>query len=170
MRSVGKAIVAGFALIGVVSSVQYLRGQSTTPLQNATVVHIGIMVNDIEKTSRMFQEAFGVTVPTAREVGPLPLLPGTPDAASSKVKFVQFKIGDVTMEMIQPVAGPGPHRDHIDKFGQGLQHLAFTVQDPKSTIQYLVARGGKQTMSNYVDLKDTFGFTAEIMGPPRPPQ
>ncbi|MBM3779000.1 MAG: hypothetical protein FJW23_12345 [Acidimicrobiia bacterium] len=167
MRNVGKAIVTVFAVIGVVSSVQHLRGQSAAPLQSATLTHIGIMVNDMEKTSRIFQEVFGVTVPAAREVGPLPLLPGTPNAEASKVRFVQFKVGDTTMELIQPVAGPGPHRDHIDKFGQGLQHLAFAVPDPKAAIQALVDRGGKHTMSSYVDLKDSLGFTAEISGPPR---
>jgi hypothetical protein len=89
------------------------------------------------------------------------------DAASAKVKFAQFKIGDITFEMIEPVAGPGPHMDHIDKSGQGLQHIVFTMPDAKGAIDALVARGGSLTMSNYVDMKDPLGFTAEIAGPPQ---
>ena len=167
MRVIAKGIVVMFAMIGVVASIQQVRGQSASPLSEAKVTHIGIMVNDIEKTSKMFEEVFGATVPKAFEFGPLPLPPGVADAASSKVKFATFKIGDIMFEMIEPVAGPGPHRDHIDKFGQGLQHIAFSVPDAKGAIDALVARGGSLTMSGYVDMKDLLGFTAEIAGPPQ---
>jgi methylmalonyl-CoA/ethylmalonyl-CoA epimerase len=166
MRVFAKGIVVVFAMIGVFASIQQVRGQGGSPMQGATVSHIGIMVTDIEKTSQMFRDVFGSTVPKAFEVGPLPLPAGTADAASSKVKFVQFQLGNLTIEMIEPTAGPGPHKDHIDQFGQGLQHIAFTVKDAPGAIKYLVAQGGKLTMANYVDLKDTLGFTAEIAGPP----
>lgn len=167
MRSVLKVLVVAFAIIGVVSTVQVLRGQEGAPLAGAGVAHVGIMVTDMAKTVKAFEEAFGVTVPAAKEVGPLPLLAGTPNAATSKVAFTQVTFGSTVFEFIQPLAGPGPHRDHIDKFGQGLQHIAFTVKDPKATITRLVAFGGKQTMANYVDLKDQLGFTAELLGQPR---
>lgn len=167
MRLLVKSVVAVFAVIGVFATIQELRGQGVSPLEGATVAHIGIMVTDMDKVSKAFQDTFGVPVPSAREVGPLPLIAGTPDADKSRVKFAQVAFGNTVIEFIQPVAGPGPHREHIDKFGQGLQHLALTVKDPKAAIAHLTSRGGKQTMSNYVDLKDVVGFTVEVLGPPR---
>ena len=89
-----------------------------------------------------------------------------PDASKSRVKFDQFRIGNMTIELIQPVAGPGPHRDHLDRFGQGLQHLAFNVKDQKTAIDYLVSKGGKWTMAPYVDMKDILGFTLELRTAP----
>ena len=167
MRLVGKSLVVIFAMIGVMASVQHLRGQGTSPLGGAVPVHIGIMVNDIDATTKLFGEVFGIEIPEAREVGPLPLPPGTPGAADSRVKFVGgVKVGNLEVEFIEPTRGPGPHRDHIDAFGQGLQHVAFQVKDPDAVRAYLLERGGKLTMGNYVDMKDQLGFTVEILGMP----
>ena len=167
MRLVGKSLVAIFAMIGIMVSVQHLRGQSTSPLDEAIPVHIGIMVNDIDATTKLFGEVFGVEIPPAREVGPLPLPADTPGAADSRVKFAGgIKIGNLEVEFIEPTRGPGPHRDHIDAFGQGLQHIAFQVKDPDAVKAYLLERGGKLTMANYVDMKDQLGFTVEILGMP----
>ena len=168
MRLFGKGLVVVFAMIGVMASVQHLRGQGASPLDGAAFGHVGIMVTDIDATTKLFAEVFGTPPAKAIEVGPLPLVPGTPNAADSKVKFAQTKVGNLVVEFIQPVAGPGPHADHVKNFGQGLQHLAFNVKDPAATIAYLQTKGGKLTMANYVDMKDSLGFTFEIAGMPKP--
>ena len=167
MRLVGKSLVVIFAMIGIMASVQHLRSQSTSPLDEAIPVHIGIMVNDIDATTKLFGEVFGIEIPPAREVGPLPLPADTPGAADSRVKFAGgIKVGNLEVEFIEPTRGPGPHRDHIDAFGQGLQHIAFQVKDPDAVKAYLLERGGTLTMANYVDMKDQLGFTVEILGMP----
>ena len=170
MKTLGKSILAVFAIIGVIASIQQLRGQSATPLEGATISHVGIIVNDIDKTVRLFEEVFGIMVPKAREVGPLTFPTDVPGSANSRVKYTMAKVENLTIELIQPISGPGPHRDHLDKFGQGLQHIAFSVKDPQGAIRYLQSKGGKRTMSSYVDLKDQLGFTAEITGMPRSAQ
>lgn len=166
-----KTVVALFAIIGVITSVQQLRGQSATPLQGATLDHVGIVTKDVDKTVRMFEETFGITIPTAKETGPI-LLPGdAPGTAKHKVKFTRAQIGNFTVELIEPTAGAGPHREHLDKFGQGMHHIAFKVQDTQKVVTYLQGKGGKMTMLNlYVDMKEQLGFTPEVFGPPRPAQ
>jgi catechol 2,3-dioxygenase-like lactoylglutathione lyase family enzyme len=158
-----------FAVVGVVASIQQLRGQSASPLAGATVAHVGIVVKDLDKAVRLIEQTFGVTVPPARlaPIGRLIVPADEPGGVESRVKFTAVQIGGISLEMIEPVSGHGPHADHLAKFGQGLQHVAFTVRDPTAAIDHLKAMGGKQTMSNYVDLKDLLGFTAEISGPPR---
>jgi methylmalonyl-CoA/ethylmalonyl-CoA epimerase len=138
-----------------------------TPMSNAVITHIGLIVPDIDKTSRAFSEIFGVEAPKAEEFGPLTFpVNSPPNAASSRVRFNHFTIGNMTIELIQPTAGPGPHRDHLDKFGLSLHHLAFNIKDQKTGIDYLVSKGGRWTIAPYVDMRDILGFTAELRTAP----
>lgn len=166
VRTVGKTVVVMFAVLGVVLSVKELRAQAAAPLSGFALAHIGIIVTDVNKMIPLYEEAFGIKIPPATEYGPLSVPPGTPGAATSKVRMAQFKIGDTVFELLQPLSGPGPHRDHLDKVGQGLQHIAFKVNDPTAAVKYLLTRGGKRTLRPYVDMKDQLGFTAEIVDAP----
>src|SRR5262249_37743767 len=159
-RTLGKSIVVMFAVIGLVLSIQQLRGQSASPLAGAKVAHVGIIVADLDKTIAQLQDIFGVTIPPGRlvPIGTLLVPADQPGSVNSKVKFTAVEIAGLSLELLEPVSGPGPHADHLAKFGQGVQHIAFTVNDPKAAIDYLVKKGGKQTMSNYVDLKNVLGF------------
>ena len=159
-----KTIVVAFALIGVTSSMRAVRGQSDSPLDGVSIAHIGIIVHDIDATSRIFEEIFGVDVPMVMEYGPLRFHTTVPGSDESLVKVVHFTLGELTLELIEPVRGPGPHQDHLDRFGQGLQHIAFDGVGGREleTIRFLEGKGGKRTMVNYVDLKDVLGFTAEV--------
>lgn len=139
---------------------------NASPLSGATIAHVGIVARDIDKTGQQFSDVFGITVPRAAEVGPLPFPANAPaDATSTRLKYSQFAIGQMTFELLQQTAGHGPLRDHVEKFGQGLHHLSFTLKDPKAGIDYLVARGGTWTMAPYVDMRDVLGFTVEILAP-----
>ena len=169
MRSIGKSIVAVFAVIGVIASVQQLRGQSTSPFEGSAVGHVGIIVNDMDKTLKVFEQVFGVAPGAAREVGPIPVI-GYGDNTNTRVKFIQVTFGGTVFEFIQPVSGPGPHKEHLDKFGQGLQHIAFNVKDPKAATVFLQGMGVRQTMGNYFDMKEQLGFTFELAGFPKPKQ
>lgn len=169
MRLLGKSVVVMFAAIGVIASIQQLRGQGGTPLNGVTLDHIGLVTKDVDKTVKIFEQAFGITVPAAKPTGPL-LLPGeAPGTAQYRVKFTRAQIGALTIELIEPLAGTGPHRDHLDKYGQGMHHIAFFVKDAPGVLTYLQGMGGKLTLPNlYVDMKDQLGFTFEVTAPPRP--
>ena len=43
-RTFGRGIVVIFAVIGLIASVQQLRGQSATPMAGFAVTHVGIIV------------------------------------------------------------------------------------------------------------------------------
>lgn len=161
-------IVVVFAIIGVVASVRELTGQNAGPMAGAVAMHVGIMVHeDVDQTAKRFQEVFGVTVPPARASGPIswPDNPAGPGVQWS-VKLTSFPLGGLTIELVEPVSGPGPHRAHLDRFGQGLHHIAFGVDDPKSAFAFLRSKGGTQVSSTYVDMKDLLGFTVEPMARP----
>ena len=165
-RTFGKGIVVIFAVIGLIASVQRLRGQSATPMAGFAVTHVGIIVRDMDKTIQYFEEIFGIDVPAPTEFGPLSLPADVPGREQSRVKIVQFKLGDLSIELLQPLRGPGPHRDHLEKFGQGLHHIAFSVKNLESTIGFLLSKGGKRTLRGYADLKEQLGFTVELSQTP----
>jgi catechol 2,3-dioxygenase-like lactoylglutathione lyase family enzyme len=166
VRTIGKGVIVVFAIIGVVLSIRELAGQTPAPLAGFTVNHIGIIVSDIDKTIALYEEAFGIKIPPPQVASPLSVPPGTPNAANSKSRFVQFKVGDTAFELLQPISGPGPHDDHLRRFGQGLQHIAIKVDDPAGAIKYLLSKGGTRTLRGYVDSKEQLGFSAEIAGAP----
>ena len=161
------AIITVFALIGVVASVQRLVGQNDSPLDGAVTTHVGVIVHDIDETARVFEDVLGVTVPPAREAGPISW-PGNPAGPVEwHLKLTSFQLGSLTIELVEPVTGPGPHQAHLDQFGQGLHHIAFGVADREAAFAYLRGKGGTQTSSTYVDFKDLLGFTVEVAPAPR---
>ena len=89
MRRVGRVLAVIFALVGAVVTIEQLRAQAPapTPMTTVAVPHVGIIVADIDKASRAFEEVFGINVPKPLDVGPL-VFRGTPpaDAAASRLK------------------------------------------------------------------------------------
>jgi methylmalonyl-CoA/ethylmalonyl-CoA epimerase len=165
IRAVVRAFVVVMAVVGVVSSVRQLAAQNRAPMADPTINHVGIIVRDIKKTTQMFEEAFGIDIPEPTPFAPLIYLENPPAGLEkSKILMVHFKIGSLGIELIEPVSGPGPHLDHLNKFGPGLQHIALSVKDQPGVIKYLRSKGGAFSMRTYVDMKDTMGVTWEVQG------
>ena len=173
MRVLGKGVVVMFAILGVIATVQQLRGQTPAPLADSTFAHIGIVVHDVEKTAKMFADVYGVTPPAMARIYDnngmgIPFPPGVVGNKAAKGKLMQFTVGNVRVELIEPVDGPTAWTDHLQKFGQGVHHLSFGVKDIDGTIRGLEARGGKWVMGAggmsfaYVDMKEQLGYTVEV--------
>jgi 4-hydroxyphenylpyruvate dioxygenase-like putative hemolysin len=179
MRSLGKGVVVMFALIGVFATIQQLRGQAAAPLQGATFTHIGIVTKDIAKTAQMFADVYGVTPPAMVRVYDnngkgMPFPPGIKGNVAAKAKLVQFAIGNVRVEIIEPVDGPTAWSEQLDRHGTSVHHLAFQVPDVNTAVRGLEAKGGTWNMGEggqsfaYVDMTDDLGFTIEV-GRQQPP-
>lgn len=179
MRSLGKGVVVMFALIGVIATLQHLRGQGTAPLQDATFTHIGIVTKDITKTAQMFADVYGITPPAMARIYDnngkgIPFPPGIKGNTAAKGKLVQFAIGNVRIELIEPVDGPTAWSEHLGEYGMSVHHLAFQVPDVNTAVRGLEAKGGKWNMGEggqsfaYVDMQDQLGYTIEV-GRQQPP-
>ena len=79
-------------------------------------------------------------------------------------------VGEVEMEFIQPVSGKSPHQAFLDEKGEGIQHLAFAVENLDEEIERLTKNGasvqlkadlGKLKVA-YLDL-GTSGLVFELM-------
>ena len=166
-RVVGKGVILLFAIVGVVLSIRDLTAQSKTPFSNFQVSHVGIIVRDMNQTIQNFKDVFGIEIPQPTEFGPLTYGENPPPGLeNSKLKLVTFKLGDLGIELIEPVRGPGPQKEFLDKFGQNLQHIAIRVPDQMAAVNFLRARGGKWSLRSYVDMKEQMGFTFEVQQAP----
>ena len=51
-------------------------------------------------------------------------------------------VGDVELELMQPIDGPSIYRDFLEKYGEGIHHLQFLVDDLDRTVNILTKEYG----------------------------
>lgn len=94
--------------------------------------HIGIAVNSIAE-QKPFYEQIGAQYE------------GEEVVADQKVKVAFFKVGapgsEVRLELLEPTDPSSTVAAFIEKRGQGLHHVAYTVEDLESRIAELKAEG-----------------------------
>lgn len=80
------------------------------------ISHIGIAVKNLED-GIAFYEKLGLKLEAIEEV------------PSQKVKVAFFPCGDTRIELLSPTAEDSPVAKFIESKGEGIQHLAFAVDD-----------------------------------------
>lgn len=93
------------------------------------LTHIGIAVNDLEKSSELFSKLFGMSEGH------------TEDVSDQKVKATFFKIGESGIELLEPTGPDSSIAKFIAKRGEGIHHLSFEVDDIEAEIQRLKKEG-----------------------------
>ncbi len=117
-----------------------------SPLKDTHLAQIGYIVKDIEKTRREFARFLGVEEPPIVESGDFRITKteymGEP-APEAKCRMCFFYYGDLQMELIEPNEAPSAWRDHLEKKGEGIHHLAFNVRGMQENIDACEAFGMK---------------------------
>ncbi|WP_274651961.1 VOC family protein [Paenibacillus humicola] len=109
------------------------------PLETNTVTQIGILVHDIEKTAKAYSEFLGieprfVTTGTYEEAETEYM--GSPSKARCRLAF--FTVGpSLELELLQPDHEPSTWRHDLDKYGEGVHHIAFVVNGMKEKTMLL---------------------------------
>lgn len=132
-------------------------------LGNHVITQIGILVHDIEATSRAYADFFGIEQPEWSWTGPLEEAQteyrGASTPARAKLAFIEM--GSVTLELIEPDEHPSTWREHLDEFGEGPHHIAFVVDGMKQIVTTMTGKGmpliqkGEYTGGRYAYM-DTF--------------
>ena len=128
------------------------------------VNHIGIAVRSIEVQKPFYEGALGAVFESVEEV------------PSQKVRVAFFRIGDVRLELLEPTDPASTVATFLDKRGEGLHHVAFTVDGIEDRIADLkkaglrmiddVPRPGAHHMQiAFVHPKSTFGVLTELCEP-----
>jgi catechol 2,3-dioxygenase-like lactoylglutathione lyase family enzyme len=143
-------------------------------LNTTTVVQIGILVKDIEKSAQVYADFLGVPNPGWNWTDPHEkseaVYRGNPTQARSKLAF--FKIGDsLQLELIEPDEHPSTWREDLEANGEGVHHIAFNVKGMKEVTQKLEANGipliqkGEYTGGRYAyfDSKEQLKTVLELL-------
>lgn len=93
--------------------------------------HIGIAVKDLESSIKLYEEALGLKVKMIEEV------------EEFKVKIAFIPIGEVMIELLEPLDPKGFLADFIRKRGEGLHHIAYRVKDIEAALAKMKSAGIK---------------------------
>ena len=112
-------------------------------LGTTIITQVGIIVDDIEARARAWAEVLGVPVPEIVITDTVDLAhteyQGRPTPARAKLAFIS--LGQVELELIEPIGGPSTWQDQLDRHGDSLHHIAFEVKGMPQKVAYLQAKG-----------------------------
>jgi len=98
-------------------------------LGTTTVTQVGLIVRDIEAKARAWAAILGLPMPHIIVTDPVDIAQteyqGHPTPARAKLAF--FHMGQVDIELIEPIDGPSTWRDQLDAHGDSLHHIAVRV-------------------------------------------
>ena len=107
------------------------------------VVQVAVVVRDIEASSKLWAELLGMPVPEISTTRPghevKEIYRGQPSEGQVKLTF--FNLGQVVIELLQPISEGTSWKEFLDKKGEGVQHLGFQVEDPDKTSKALEKAG-----------------------------
>jgi methylmalonyl-CoA/ethylmalonyl-CoA epimerase len=86
------------------------------------VEHIGIAVEHLEEAIQYYETILGLTCYSIEEV---------PD---QKVRTAFFKIGEIKIELLEPLSDESTVAKFLEKKGPGLHHIAFAVNGLRATL------------------------------------
>jgi catechol 2,3-dioxygenase-like lactoylglutathione lyase family enzyme len=112
-------------------------------LSGTVVTQVALVVRDIEKSIQAYAELLGMERPkwslTDTEHKAHTRYRGRPSQARAKLAF--FQLGQVSLELIEPVGGPSTWQEHLDTRGEGIHHIAFNVKNMDERIAAFEANG-----------------------------
>jgi methylmalonyl-CoA/ethylmalonyl-CoA epimerase len=112
-------------------------------LGNNVITQVGIVVRDIEKSTREFADFFGIEKPEPTRTGGFDqartTFRGADTPARAKLAFMDF--GSLQIELIEPDEYPSTWRNYLDTHGEGVHHLAFAIKGMDEKIAAVEAHG-----------------------------
>ena len=139
------------------------------------VIQIAIVVKDIEEAAKRWAELLGKPVPEIRTTRPgnevKVIYRGKP--SNGQVKLTFFALGQVVIELLEPISGGTSWQEFMDEKGEGVQHIGFQVVDPEKTSAELEKAGypifhqGRYDSDDgtyiYHDTQDALGVVIELL-------
>lgn len=93
------------------------------------VDHIGIAVKDLDETLNFYEEVLGIECV------------GTEVVEDQKVKTAFLPVGDTEIELLESTDENGPIAKFIQKRSQGMQHIAYRVDNIEKALEELKEKG-----------------------------
>ncbi len=93
--------------------------------------HLGIAVNSIEDGKSFWGDVLGLE------------FEGSETVEEQKVTTAFFPVGESEVELLESTSPDGPVAKYIEKKGQGMQHIAFRVENIEEALAELKEKGIK---------------------------
>ena len=91
--------------------------------------HVGIAANSIDSTLKLYTEVLGLSVKDI-EVNEV-----------RKTRIAILPVGESKIELLESTDSEGTIAKHIEKFGEGLHHIALEVTDIEDALKKLSEQG-----------------------------
>ncbi|WP_409228011.1 methylmalonyl-CoA epimerase [Gudongella sp. SC589] len=91
--------------------------------------HIGIAVKNLDETLKFYEDVMGIKCTSKEEV------------EEQKVRVAFLPVGDSEVELLESTTEDGPIARFIEKKGEGIQHIAFKVDNIEEAIKDLQEKG-----------------------------
>ena len=91
--------------------------------------HVGIAVSNLDEALKLYTEVLGLEVH------------GTEVVEEQKVRVAFLPLGDTEIELLESTSPDGPVAKFIERNGEGVQHLAFKVENIEEAIQDMLDKG-----------------------------
>lgn len=125
------------------------------------VDHIGIAVKSIDEALKFYEDVLGIKC-VEQEV-----------VEEQHVRTAFLPVGDTEVELLESTSDDGPIAKFIEKKGEGIQHIAYKVDNIEKALEELKAKGirlidEKPRMGAggakiaFLHPKSTFGVLIEI--------
>jgi 4-hydroxyphenylpyruvate dioxygenase-like putative hemolysin len=136
------------------------------------IVHVALVVADVAATVEHYARIFHKMSPQIRLTGGAEgavTLRGVPTAGRAKLAI--FKMGKITLEIIEPVGGASVWQEYLDRHGPGVHHIGFLVPDMARALAHFAAEGQpvvQQAPFNggqyaYIETEGTLGVMLELL-------
>lgn len=127
--------------------------------------HIGIAVKDLEETVAFYRDVMGLEV-SSTEV-------------FNGMKIAFLRIGDSELELLEDLTLDGAIARYVAKRGEGVQHVAYRVDDIELALQAMRAKGveliderprpgARNARVAFLHPKSTKGVLIEFVAPQPP--
>lgn len=151
-----------------------MKNTTNTPLSGKTICQIGIVVHDIEKAVQNYAMVFGLDIPEFELTDGQDIAHtqyhGQPTDARAKLAF--FNVGSISLELIEPISGPSTWQEFLDTKGEGVHHIAFSVENMEDHRNKLLENHGMYTIQtgdyeggcySYIDSATQLGVILELL-------
>ena len=91
--------------------------------------HLGIAVKSIENGKNFWSDVLGLE------------FAGSETVAAQKVTTAFLPVGESEVELLESTSDDGPVAKYIEKKGEGIQHVAFRVENIEEALAELKAKG-----------------------------
>lgn len=124
--------------------------------------HIGIAVSDLTAAKSLFEKLTGHPIAHEESV------------PSEKVNTAFVQVGNTKLELLEPMNGEGPMQKFIDKRGEGIQQMAFEVDDIYTEMERLKSagfellndepkKGANNTLVCFIHPRSANGILVEVL-------